>query len=416
MSRTVLTLDERQAKLENIASYDLVALEQAKVSELRELAKGLIPCYTRLKRGELFQELVDITTSLRNQKRLEEEAKEAALREQLLQQKAAANKLNLALQRDPEIQEMRQVQRQAIAPESPKDRANRVFERIGSILKTSGDLSVMRGRVNELVLQEIAIETSCYMPTTRKSNKSEIKAQLQARLQEVVNSVSYEDYKLMVGIFCSSFDAALRLEGIAIGEEYRQSVASRNKALTPVKGMALLRKAEQVLKELLQGLSVRWQDVSIAIALVTGRRMVEVHSTGRFEVLDGQALMFVGQAKARYDTTAKERPFEIPCLLPTDLVNAGINYLSAMRLDRPEEVNLKVSKPLQRQLKTSWDSIAGTTVTYKDLRVIYAAIAAETRRPKSMSQTGYLATILGHGENDVSTANSYQKFEIVDLG
>jgi hypothetical protein len=77
-----------------------------------------------------------------------------------------------------------------------------------------------------------------------------------------------------------------------------------------------------------------WPQVSIALALATGRRMGEIHSTARFEPVEGNdyVAMFSGQLKSKAETPEEKlaslnEQKEIPLLASFDLVAAGIQYL-----------------------------------------------------------------------------------------
>jgi hypothetical protein len=71
------------------------------------------------------------------------------------------------------------------------------------------------------------------------------------------------------------------------------------------------------------------------------------------------------------------------------------------------------SMELSRAVKKTWNPIADTVLAYKDMRCIYGGIALSLYKPSGVSVNAYLSSIFGHGENDVSTANSYTKFELV---
>lgn len=405
-----LTIEERQIQVEKIAGFSVEVLGRAKVTELRELARGVVVGCKSLRKDELLKKLVEVSEPVRA-------TKLAEAQERLIKQVEVAANLQLALQQEPEMVELRKVRLAATAPDSPEVRADKVFEKIQSVIQSPVNMATMRESVRDLVLQEVALETGCYAPTSRKSNKTQIKVRLTERLKEREGTLVYTDLANLVGLFQQGLEVALRPEAIAISSEYKRSVSERNQNLTAVKGMALLEAARSVLERVHNGVVVPWQDVSVALALATGRRCCEVHGMGRFVSASDTGLIFSGQTKARHDVTVKDREFFIPSLINTELVLDGHRYLKSAGLmfDDTGSCNAKLATPLRRRLKSYWDSVAGCGLAYKDLRAIYGAIALRLHRPSNQSENAYLASILGHSIGDITTASSYQKYKIADI-
>lgn len=128
--------------------------------------------------------------------------------------------------------------------------------------------------------------------------------------------------------------------------------------------------------------------------------------------------MFSGQAKARGEDRASRMKDarEIPTLVNSELVLNGFQWLEASgkRLDDPQEVNGKYATPLKRAL-TKWQPIAETNeLTVKSLRAIYASLCIKHFYQGNINgATAYIAKILGHNEGDMTTAHSYQGYEVV---
>ena len=80
-----------------------------------------------------------------------------------------------------------------------------------------------------------------------------------------------------------------------------------------------------------------WKRVSLALAIVTGRRMAEIHSTdSNFEIVDEHHVMFTGQLKVKGDAERYfgENPaYEIPVLVSADLVVKAHAWLKDWSLD-----------------------------------------------------------------------------------
>jgi hypothetical protein len=102
------------------------------------------------------------------------------------------------------------------------------------------------------------------------------------------------------------------------------------------------------------------------------------------------------------------------------MVLAGVDYLrqqdklysATEGLTVAEVVNAKVSVSLSRAIKANMTPY-GINV-YKDCRVVYAEICWETLANQAViDKAHYFSNILGHSEKDVTTANSYIKFQVM---
>jgi len=179
----------------------------------------------------------------------------------------------------------------------------------------------------------------------------------------------------------------------------------------------------------------RWQDVSIALALVTGRRQAEIHSTGKFKsalgqdrpeilsaVPDTHLLQFYGQLKSH----RRAASFLIPTLVPAEMVLQGFAALKASdpsRIYAPtetgdgllmpaKEVNKVIASNLSKGHIDSFYDIYFPLIqnhehegkeikvrTYHRIRDIYGkcAIASfESGRGFARDEKRFLKTVLGH--------------------
>ncbi|MHC5823908.1 MAG: protelomerase family protein, partial [Nostoc sp.] len=78
---------------------------------------------------------------------------------------------------------------------------------------------------------------------------------------------------------------------------------------------------------------MKWREVSIALAIVTGRRQVEIHGNGYFELIDDYKVSFTGQAKTKEGGLSRayfeQNPsYEIPTLVKSELVIKGQKFLA----------------------------------------------------------------------------------------
>lgn len=149
------------------------------------------------------------------------------------------------------------------------------------------------------------------------------------------------------------------------------------------------------------------------LALLTGRREVEIGLTAFFEK-KGVNLLFKGQAKGR---SKSEKIFMIPCLENSEQCIKSLIILQK-RFENydAEKFNTSFSKSINNAVK----KIYKMPLSMHDLRAIYAAICVEKYRNGShctffddnlkacdFTVNGFIAQILGHGKNDLGTANSY---------
>ena len=91
---------------------------------------------------------------------------------------------------------------------------------------------------------------------------------------------------------------------------------------------------------------VEWRDVSCVLALVTGRRMGEVHLSGVFTQVSEYEVAFSGQLKGKSrkvkvgerKLALRDYEFSIPTLVRAELVVKGIAWLEAngKRFERDE--------------------------------------------------------------------------------
>ena len=183
----------------------------------------------------------------------------------------------------------------------------------------------------------------------------------------------------------------------------------------------LLKKAEDVLAN---PEAARYEDVAIALAIATGRRMAEIMASGKFEAIEGSndTLLFSGLTKARASKETKSvQKIVIPTLVDSELVLKAIKVLedNKRRLDDPDAVNQKYAKPMSRQVKANWLTIANPDLsddirevfTFKSLRALYAAICHESRAG-DIDKDLYFSRILGHDANDLTTAQSYKIWKL----
>ena len=169
----------------------------------------------------------------------------------------------------------------------------------------------------------------------------------------------------------------------------------------------------------------KWHTISLALAIVSGRRMVEIHGENRFyecgngiitPVVNGrqidksynfpQTLTFVGQAKSKSRTHLK---FQIPVLCDANLFLERISTLPPQRLNLdPTTVNKIISSAISTATKKLRKQLG--IKSYKDSRDIYTnVVMGHFSRTYDLSEKEreiLLGHILGH-EIKIPTSERY---------
>lgn len=194
-----------------------------------------------------------------------------------------------------------------------------------------------------------------------------IKAQLEQRLQDAL-PVEQRKVEAALTIVFPQFSLILSYERKALKRQLdtRQSAieSSRNEQGVTVNISEALKFAYYTLSNLE---SARWEDISIALALATGRRMAEIHYSASFEPSDEFEVIFTGQLKAKSGKLEHQsKRWVIPTLLPSLLVIKGLEKLAELgkRVDSYERVNTLFQKPLNTRMRLEvWKHFESFTVT-----------------------------------------------------
>ncbi len=163
-------------------------------------------------------------------------------------------------------------------------------------------------------------------------------------------------------------------------------------------GMKLVVEARRVLRDP----SASPEALATAIALVSGRRMVEIYSCGTFvETLNHRyGVLFQGQAKTGLQAIKSVREdspmaYPIPTLARGKFVVAALAKLRALTgciALTPSQVNSKYCKRLNDYVKKN----IHPHITFHDLRTLYALISYEMFKPHTYSINGWVSKFLGH--------------------
>lgn len=176
---------------------------------------------------------------------------------------------------------------------------------------------------------------------------------------------------------------------------------------------------DQILNEL--GDSKHWIDLTIFIAMASGRRSIEILKTGSFRKSKKDCVFFEGQAKTK--TRDDAGSFIIPSLVSPKKLMDTHDRLRAI-LDKEvfydkgfndltnDEINGATAGRLNNKVKSIFD---GDKFVFKDLRALYAKQAStKYHDPKKETIAVFYSSILGHAENDIATQLSYQGLVVSD--
>lgn len=227
-----------------------------------------------------------------------------------------------------------------------------------------------------------------------------------AREQGISETVARDRFKItkdLLRAWISPFERKRNLQTVE-----QQKVKLDNREEVDVSGLEkVLDLADRVLNN---PEKASWQELSTAIAIATGRRQGEVHSSGEFVPAGPYTIRFSGQLKKRRNGNGDQEasgPYDIPSMFPAEkvarawslLVDTGRYYP-----DKPlTEVNNIISKPLQRFIKT----LKGNEkATYHELRDHYALLAELILLKDVSEPANFMRTILGHEK--VDTTLSYR--------
>jgi hypothetical protein len=140
-------------------------------------------------------------------------------------------------------------------------------------------------------------------------------------------------------------------------------------------------------------------ELAVALALCTGRRMVEIFCKGTFEPKDRYTVLFSGRAKAGLTTiksmnTDHERRICIPVLASSKKIARGIELL---RLYAGKDINeQEVNRKWCKKLNVCVKKLIHPGLGFHDLRTMYVLITFEAFKPHKYGLNGWVAKTLDH--------------------
>jgi hypothetical protein len=146
--------------------------------------------------------------------------------------------------------------------------------------------------------------------------------------------------------------------------------------------------------ELLEDPESNVYDMAVALACVTGRRMVEIFKCGCFAPYKDEkyTALFSGQAKKR---TEEHDAFTIPLLAPLDVVQEA---MAKLRRQKPCDAltNVQINLRFSGSCNSAARRILGQDRHFHDARAIYAVTIYHTTMPHALSLNMLVSRVLGH--------------------
>ena len=404
MSVSNLPIEERQAKLEALAGYDEHTLQNTTLVNLRELVKGVITNYSKPNKPNLILNILDLTAKYRQEAQEAKQIAFAAAKE--TQEKLAE------LEAASLFPATREGHRDSLFPEGSKQAVEGIKKALTDVAADSTEQIVLTEKVSTIVIRYYCDQEKSYKATSRKSNVTDLNDALNLWVKNLPENIAADNIKLAVLIFQKQLKSQMETVYIELRAIDKKDVKERTDYiddLLNVESRPIINRAIEVLKTLAD-----YRDVAIALTVLTGRRMSEIMATLRIHGVDEDGKLLVsGLAKAKSNKEeAKNKVHDIPVLTDPLLITNALEYLKKYRLLNGEDVNDKYSKTFSRQMK-EWEAVIGTKASFKSLRSLYAAICYK-RFGEGRRKVNYLAEIMKHSENDLTTAGSYEVWNVTD--
>lgn len=323
--------------------------------------------------------------------------------------------------------------------------ANKLFEELRSYTLSQWDVEAGQWRMDTTYPQTLSLQLYVWLEAYRTVDGDELMGDTKVAYASLIrrtvlrlineNESTAVYYPQLIRHY-----EQMKKHNFGLLKEYNQrklqrqdeSAKTRHLNNQPIDPTHLLAHAVEVLASVTRGESPRWQDVSIALVLCTGRRPSEIHATAQFKVLDEYELEFTGQLKKKdCDTTG----YSIPTLAPAiDCVNAHeyiktkgrYYYGDQQKSHKSTSVDISrsgIKEWYSKYLPNVEDYIGEDGKVYKvrthhRMREIYALITLERYRDNydgHMSrrlESDYVGRILGHEPGSQATDSYDANFYI----
>ncbi len=417
-----VTIDEINQRREAIAQLKESALQMMTVPALKKLASGIVPGHSKMSKAELVENLIKATKV-----------------DRLIAEIIPGTSI--------EVLEANKNATQLIAKnvsEGLEEWTSRLYKDFRNVVQTNwkngqwdekihSDIPALGYRVIHFLNNHEGEQNNGGLAfTTKMRYRTNICNLLKEYVETERDTVYFKQLEsclemLQKQIQFQITDVAEQKKGL---QERR--LAERKKEKEVISFKPIYEFAVTVLNNLDNYKAPDWKKVSIALAIVSGRRMAEIHlSSSSFEYVDAKTCDFTGQLKVKGDAEeyfTKNPSYHIPVLVDAQLVvNAHIWLKKNNKtVDDTRVAANRYTKDLSDAMKILKNrfGIEHDFFTYKGLRAIYAQVCSQVFNDNDPDNTLYLAEILGHGRGellrsanltDMLTPQSYNSdFRVVD--
>jgi len=130
--------------------------------------------------------------------------------------------------------------------------------------------------------------------------------------------------------------------------------------------------------------------IACVLALVSGRRMVEIFKTGDFSKVGTNTALFTGQAKKKV-----ENEYKIPILVDFDIFEKSLQRLRITK-NTEDMSNVDVNLRYSTSCNSAARKFLGEKRHFHDFRGIYALIAYHAATSHTLSMNLFVSQVLGH--------------------
>jgi len=264
----------------------------------------------------------------------------------------------------------------------------------------------------------------------KKYKDSYIATSKYEKLKEAIQKVKYECKESID--FLNNFQTEFYKEVIKprkdpMNKEYAKNINTVQTIEDKVKldGDKILKWAIDKIKTVLELPSPKvlrgWYELSLALAITSGRRMDEIHGEtvhiskgiSRYYSLDGDKIFINQLAKSPENTSFKFSPIGISC---KEWFDAHNKLPDTALLVTEDKVNKTISANISRTLNGKGKTYETLGIScYKDSRDFYIAYRVATEYKKGITEynneSDFVQSIIGH--DNKGSGHSYQKFVII---
>lgn len=278
---------------------------------------------------------------------------------------------------------------------------------IKSQLKIKYMTSNMVKQRAELFIKGLLVTKSSEIKEACKKEIEELKAILS--LSSVRSALTfYRKEAQAANINIIGYLSITKKENDTIQKAYSKSISKQHKQLIKISDFeGAINKAKQILET-----SESVPELTAALCFLTGRRMVEILKTAKFTNYkkSQNIIYFSGQAKKggageKYTIYILDKCKE----LVKDALKRIRETANIFGLDN-DGINRRFERTVNAKALQIFGGFLGGRCTCHDLRKAYSTIATRLYKDEQETVNSFLSKILGHSSDDLTTANSYQKY------